>query len=127
MLIACAASTSSMAAQRLAPDTLSKTERAQSITPKKKGSVVLRAQVLLDRAHFSPGEIDAAYGLNLRNAISGYQKANGLLATGIVDAGCLEAAIAMEDRNQVLCTHTQDFTEGIAAFLEKRSPHYSNS
>ena len=86
MLIACAASTSSMGAQRLAPDTLSNTERAQSITPKKKGSVVLRAQVLLDRAHFSPGEIDAAYGLNLRNAISGYQKANGLLATGIVDA-----------------------------------------
>ena len=44
-----------------------------------------------------------------------------------VDAGCLEAAIAMEDRNQVLCTHTQDFTEGIAAFLEKRPPRYSNS
>jgi lipoprotein-anchoring transpeptidase ErfK/SrfK len=41
---------------------------------------------LLDRAHFSSGEIDAAYGQNLRTAISGYQKANGLPASGIVDA-----------------------------------------
>lgn len=86
VLIACAAGTSSMAAELLAPDTLSETERAQPITPKKKGSVVLRAQVLLDRAHFSPGEIDAAYGQNLRNAIGGYQKANGLQNTGIIDA-----------------------------------------
>lgn len=86
MLIACAAGASSMAAPLLAPDTLSETDRAQLITPKMKGSVVLRAQVLLDRAHFSSGEIDAAYGQNLRNAIRGYQKANGLPASGIVDA-----------------------------------------
>lgn len=44
-----------------------------------------------------------------------------------VDAGSLEAAIAMEDRNQVLCTLTQDFNEGVAAFIEKRPPRYSNS
>lgn len=44
-----------------------------------------------------------------------------------VDAGSLEAAIAMEDRNQVLCTLTQDFNEGIAAFIEKRPPRYSNT
>lgn len=88
MLIACAASTSSMAAQPLplSPDTLNDTERAQSIRPKTKGAAVLRAQVLLDRAHFSSGEIDAAYGQNLHTAISGYQKANGLKRSGIVDA-----------------------------------------
>ena len=70
----------------LAPDTLSDTERAQPVMPKMKGSLVLRAQVLLDRAHFSSGEIDAAYGQNLRNAIRGYQKANDLPDTGIVAA-----------------------------------------
>ena len=86
MLMACAAGTSSMAAQLLSPDTLSEAERAQSITPKMKGSIVLRAQVLLDRAHFSSGEIDAAYGQNLRTAISGYQKARGLHGSGIIDA-----------------------------------------
>ena len=26
----------------------------------------------------------------------------------------------MEDRNQILCTRTKDFREGIRAFLEKR-------
>lgn len=44
-----------------------------------------------------------------------------------VDAGSLEAAIAMEDRNQILCAQTNDFREGIAAFLGKRKPAYTNS
>lgn len=30
----------------------------------------------------------------------------------------------MEDRNQVLCSRSEDFAEGIAAFLEKRKPVY---
>ncbi len=40
------------------------------------------------------------------------------------DAGSLEAAIAMEDRNQVLCSRSEEFNEGIRAFLEKRKPVY---
>lgn len=44
-----------------------------------------------------------------------------------VDAGSLEAAIAMEDRNQILCAQTNDFREGISAFLGKRKPDYTNS
>src|SRR6201995_3610775 len=41
-----------------------------------------------------------------------------------VAAGSLEAAIAMEDRNQVLCSRSEDFNESIRAFLEKRKPVY---
>jgi enoyl-CoA hydratase len=41
-----------------------------------------------------------------------------------VDAGSLEAAVAMEDRNQTLCAQTGDFSEGVRAFLEKRRPVY---
>lgn len=44
-----------------------------------------------------------------------------------IDAGSLEAAIAMEDRNQILCAQTRDFKEGVSAFLEKRAPAYTNS
>ncbi|MFN4354295.1 enoyl-CoA hydratase/isomerase family protein [Parvibaculum sp.] len=44
-----------------------------------------------------------------------------------VDAGSLEAAVAMEDRNQILCAQTNDFREGISAFLGKRKPAYTNS
>ena len=42
------------------------------------------------------------------------------------DAGSLEAAIAMEDRNQILCAQTDDFKEEISAFLGKRAPDYKN-
>ena len=41
-----------------------------------------------------------------------------------IDAGSLEAVIAMEDRNQVLCSRSEDFNEGIRAFMEKRKPVY---
>jgi len=41
-----------------------------------------------------------------------------------IDAQSLEAAIAMEDRNQILCAQGEDFREGISAFLEKREPNY---
>lgn len=44
-----------------------------------------------------------------------------------VDAPTLEAAIAMEDRNQILTTQTNDVQEGIAAFLEKREPKYEDA
>jgi len=44
-----------------------------------------------------------------------------------IDAQGLRAAIAMEDRNQVLCTRGGDFQEGIKAFLEKRKPVYGQT
>jgi enoyl-CoA hydratase len=43
-----------------------------------------------------------------------------------IDAPSLEAAIAMEDRNQVLTAGTHDFREGIAAFLQKRPPIFED-
>jgi len=42
-----------------------------------------------------------------------------------VDAGSMEAVVAMEDRNQMLCAQGEDFAEGIAAFRERRPPRYS--
>jgi len=46
---------------------------------------LLRAQVLLDRAHFSPGEIDGAYGSNMREALIGFQKTHDLPPSGKLD------------------------------------------
>jgi enoyl-CoA hydratase/carnithine racemase len=44
-----------------------------------------------------------------------------------VDAASLEAAMAIENRNQVLCSTTSDAKEGMQAFLEKRAPAYTGS
>ncbi len=44
-----------------------------------------------------------------------------------VDAPSLEAAIAMEDRNQVLAARSPDFREGVRAFLEKRPPRFGDA
>ena len=44
-----------------------------------------------------------------------------------VDAGSLEAAVNMEDRNQILCSQTNDVREGMTAFLQKRAPVYTDS
>lgn len=41
-----------------------------------------------------------------------------------IDATSLEAAMAIENRNQILCSNTEDFEEGMRAFLEKRDPVY---
>jgi len=37
-----------------------------------------------------------------------------------IDATSIEAVIAMEDRNQVLCARTEDFHEAMEAFFERR-------
>lgn len=46
---------------------------------------VFHAQVLLDAAGFSPGVIDGKKGMNLDNAVKGFQKARGLPVTGKLD------------------------------------------
>ncbi len=44
-----------------------------------------------------------------------------------IDAPSLESAIAMEDRNQILCTQSGDFKTAVMAFLTKQKPEYKNA
>lgn len=42
-----------------------------------------------------------------------------------VDAPSLHAALALENRNQVLASRTTDMAEALSAFREKRPPHFT--
>lgn len=54
------------------------------------GPSVLKAQVLLDRAGFSPGVIDGRWGGNVERAVFWLQRREGLRPTGSIDAVTLE-------------------------------------
>jgi lipoprotein-anchoring transpeptidase ErfK/SrfK len=56
-----------------------------AVAPGAVGPRVVRAQILLDRARFSPGEIDGVYGDDFAIAVKGYQENHGLKPTGTID------------------------------------------
>jgi lipoprotein-anchoring transpeptidase ErfK/SrfK len=58
--------------------------------------ILIRTEVLLDRAHFSPGVIDGRPGENLTNALSAYRKTHGLAAAPGVDAATLSSLTAAD-------------------------------
>lgn len=64
----------------------------------------LHAQILLDRANFSPGQIDGEVGSNQRRAVAGFQAAHGLTASGELDDATWNALQA--DANAPLASYT---------------------
>jgi lipoprotein-anchoring transpeptidase ErfK/SrfK len=57
-------------------------------------ALLIKAAVLLDRLHFSPGAIDGADGENLRKAVAAFQQSRNLRATGTLDADTWAALAA---------------------------------
>jgi len=90
-------------ATQLSPEAVNSATLLDNVDAHASPAAILRAQILLDRAHFSPGEVDAGFGSSTGNAIAAYQTANGLTASGNVDAATW--ALLNRDTAPVLSTY----------------------
>jgi lipoprotein-anchoring transpeptidase ErfK/SrfK len=83
-------------------------------------AAMLEAQVMLTRAGFSPGVIDAHHGENFTNALHAFQQANGM-APGPLD-GATRTKLTLLSGGDVLGTYTIQPEDIAGPFVEK-IPH----
>ena len=88
-------------------------------------SVVLlvRMQVLLDRAHASPGQIDGTRGENTKKAVAAYREMRGLSKSERIDAE-LWRALTENDPEPALTTYTIAEKDAAGPFIEKVPTDY---
>jgi lipoprotein-anchoring transpeptidase ErfK/SrfK len=75
--------TGAVSAEPLSLEAVNSSElKSQRLSESKLDPAVVKAQILLDRARFSPGEIDGKAGENFKKAVSAFEANQGLPSTG---------------------------------------------
>ncbi|MDP3355722.1 MAG: L,D-transpeptidase [Polaromonas sp.] len=98
------AKTSGSTSASLDIDAFNKASDSPLLKSGSKGAAVARAQILMDRAWFSCGEIDGRFAANMQRMVKAYQTARGLTVTGTVTAETWKSL--REDSAPLLATYT---------------------
>jgi lipoprotein-anchoring transpeptidase ErfK/SrfK len=116
LVLACATS-SSLGAEMNAATINSAEPSSETLSKEKLTPAGVKLQVLLDRAHFSPGEIDGKFGENARKALRAYEEAQHLPGSDDVTAE-VWSKLAADDR-PVIANHTVEEKDVAGPFLHK--------
>lgn len=119
-LTACARS-ASVPAGAIVPDESSRVLTIDDISPQavnsaptammlrsSAGPVVTHIQIMLDRAHFSPGIIDGRSNRNTELAIHWFQKSRNLPATSVLDSATYASLLAVSGAAPLITTFVVD-------------------
>jgi lipoprotein-anchoring transpeptidase ErfK/SrfK len=101
-----------------APPNDDKPSKDKPSKDKRPDALTIRAQVLLDRAHVSPGAIDGLQGDNYHKAIAAYAAAKGLPATDRLTKEVWDA-LQSGDQAAAVKTYTVSKEDAAGPFVER--------